>query len=229
MPARRGLTWLFDLDNTLHDASHAIFPAINDNMNAAIARVLKAEQKPAHPEAVDAIRMAYWQRYGATLLGMMRHHAVRADEFLRDAHCFDNLSQMIRAERGLARLFHRLPGTKILLTNAPTTYAREVVRHIGLHRHFAEHIPIESMVVRRTLRPKPSRLMLRQLLARRGLRARDCVLVEDTLANLKSAKSLGMRTVWFTGYLRTLARRPGFVDVQVKSLNKLPKNLQRLL
>jgi len=229
MPARRGLTWLFDLDNTLHDASHAIFPAINDNMNAAIARVLSAEQKPAHPEAVDAVRMAYWQRYGATLLGMMRHHAVRADEFLRDAHCFDNLSRMIRAERGLARLLRRLPGNKILLTNAPTAYAREVIRHIGLHRHFAEHVPIESMMVHRQLRPKPSRLMLQQLLARRGLRARDCVLVEDTLANLKSAKSLGLRTVWFTGYLSALARRPGFVDVTVKSLSHLPGKLHRLM
>jgi putative hydrolase of the HAD superfamily len=58
MRARRRLTWLFDLDNTLHDASHAIFPAINNNMNAAIARVLGAEQKPAHPEAVNAVRMA---------------------------------------------------------------------------------------------------------------------------------------------------------------------------
>jgi putative hydrolase of the HAD superfamily len=229
MRARRRLTWLFDLDNTLHDASHAIFPAINDNMNAAIARVLVGEQKPAHPEAVDAVRMAYWLRYGATLLGMMRHHAVRADEFLRDAHRFDDLSTMIRAERGLARLLHRLPGTKILLTNAPTAYAREVVRHIGLHRHFAEHIPIESMVVHRNLRPKPSRLMLQQLLARRGLRARDCVLVEDTLSNLKSAKSLRMRTVWFTGYLRSVARRPGYVDVKVKSLSQLPKRLQRLM
>jgi putative hydrolase of the HAD superfamily len=229
MRARRRLTWLFDLDNTLHDASHAIFPAINDNMNAAIARVLVGEQKPAHPEAVDAVRMAYWQRYGATLLGMMRHHAVRADEFLRDAHRFDDLSTMIRAERGLARLLHRLPGTKILLTNAPTAYAREVVCHIGLHRHFAEHIPIESMVVHRNLRPKPSRLMLQQLLARRGLRARDCVLVEDTLSNLKSAKSLRMRTVWFTGYLRSVARRPGYVDVKVKSLSQLPKRLQRLM
>jgi putative hydrolase of the HAD superfamily len=229
MRARRRLTWLFDLDNTLHDASHAIFPAINDNMNAAIARVLVGEQKPAHPEAVDAVRMAYWQRYGATLLGMMRHHAVRADEFLRDAHRFDDLSTMIRAERGLARLLHRLPGTKILLTNAPTAYAREVVRHIGLHRHFVEHIPIESMVVHRNLRPKPSRLMLQQLLARRGLRARDCVLVEDTLSNLKSAKSLRMRTVWFTGYLRSVARRPGYVDVKVKSLSQLPKRLQRLM
>lgn len=228
MRAQRRLTWLFDLDNTLHDASHAIFPAINQNMNAAIARVLDAEQKPAHSEAVNAMRMAYWKRYGATLLGMMRHHAVRADEFLRDAHCFENLSQMIRAERGLARVFRRLPGTKILLTNAPQVYARDVIRHIGLHRHFVEHVPIESMIVHRQLRPKPSRLMLQQLLASRGLRARDCVLVEDTLTNLKSAKSLGLRTVWFTGYLRDAARRPGFVDVTVKSLHQLPKMLRRL-
>ena len=79
---RRQLTWLFDLDNTLHDASHAIFPAINANMNALIARVLDAERKPAHPEAVNAVRLAYWQRYGATLLGMMRHHAVKSADFL---------------------------------------------------------------------------------------------------------------------------------------------------
>jgi putative hydrolase of the HAD superfamily len=85
------------------------------------------------------------------------------------------------------------------------------------------------MVVHGKLRPKPSRLMLQQLLARRGLRARDCVLVEDTLANLKSAKSLRMRTVWFTGYLRSVTHRPGFVDVQVKSLNELRKKLQRLM
>jgi putative hydrolase of the HAD superfamily len=30
--------WLFDLDNTLHNASHAIFPAIMANMNVYIAK-----------------------------------------------------------------------------------------------------------------------------------------------------------------------------------------------
>ncbi len=75
---KRKLVWLFDLDNTLHDAGHAIFPAINRNMNALIARVLEAEAKPSHAEAVNEMRVAYWQRYGATLLGMMRHHAIRS-------------------------------------------------------------------------------------------------------------------------------------------------------
>lgn len=228
MRTRRPLVWLFDLDNTLHDASHAIFPAINRNMNALIARVLESESKPAHPDAVNAVRVAYWQRYGATLLGMMRHHAVRSEDFLRDAHQFDNLSQMIRTERGCARFLRRLPGRKILLTNAPASYSHAVVRHLGLHRHFADHLPIESMVVHRQLRPKPSRLLLRSLLAREGLNPRRCVLVEDSLENLKSARSLGLRTVWFTGYLPQRAGRPGFADLKVKSLSQLPRQLRRL-
>ncbi len=222
------LVWLFDLDNTLHDASHAIFPAIHDNMNALIRRVLTAEARPADSAAVNAVRDAYWRRYGATLLGMVRHHAVRADDFLREAHQFDDLSAMIRAERGIARLLARLPGRKILLTNAPRQYAHDVLRHIGLHRHFAEHVPIEAMQVHRQWRPKPSKLMLRRLLRRQRVQASRCVLVEDTLANLKAARALGMKTVWFTGFLARSHRRSPFADVQVKSLRQLPGRLARL-
>jgi putative hydrolase of the HAD superfamily len=159
---------------------------------------------------------------------MMRHHAVRSEDFLRDAHQFENLSAMIRAERGTGRMLRRLPGRKILLTNAPASYAHHVLRHLGLHRHFADHLPIESMVVHRQLRPKPSRLLLRKLLAREGLSARRCVLVEDTLDNLKSARSLGLRTVWLTGYLPARTGRPSFVDIRVKSLSQLPRRLSRL-
>ncbi len=228
MKGRRDLVWLFDLDNTLHNASHAIFPAINSNMNALITRVLASQDLPSHPDAVNEVRVRYWQRYGATLLGMIRHHGVRADDFLRDAHQFDDLSQMIRAECGIAKLLRRLPGRKIRLTNAPRDYAHAVLRHLGLHRHFAEHVPIESMRVHRQWRPKPSTLLLRRLLRQRGLSASRCVLVEDTLANLKSAKSLRMKTVWFTGFSPRSFFRPDFADVQVKSLHQLPKRLTRL-
>ena len=190
--------WLFDLDNTLHNASHAVFPAINANMNAYMARVLGDGETPADPEMVNAVRLAYWKRYGATLLGLVKHHQVKVEEFLIEAHRFDDLTTMIRAERGLARLLKRLPGRKILLTNAPRRYSGEVLRHLGLHRHFARHVPIEAMHVHRQLRPKPSRQLLRKLLRHEGVTARRCILVEDTVDNLKAAKSLGVRTVWVT-------------------------------
>jgi putative hydrolase of the HAD superfamily len=230
------LTWLFDLDNTLHDASHAIFPAINRNMNRFIAQVLGTPDQPASAATVDAARIDYWKRYGATLLGMVKHHDVRQEDFLREAHRFDDLPRMIRAEPGLQALLRRLPGRKILLTNAPLRYSTDVMRQLGLQRHFARHISIESMRVHGQLRPKPSRLMLRKLLAREGLPARRCVLVEDTAVNLKAAHQLGLRTVWVTQYLHNghgvapsgFIKRPRFVDVKVKSVRQLSGQLHRL-
>jgi putative hydrolase of the HAD superfamily len=238
-----GLVWLFDLDNTLHNASHSIFPAISANMNRFIARILGDGGAPAAPELVNAMRLAYLRRYGATLLGMVRHHQVRPKEFLHEAHLFDDLTGMIRAERGLGRLLRRLPGRKILLTNAPRRYAQDVMRHLGLHHLFARHIAIESMLVHRQLRPKPSRSMLRKLLAKEKVAAHRCVLVEDTVGNLKAAKALGMRTAWVTQYLAAnpnaqrrggpfsaaaAARRPIYVDVKVQSVRQLPEYLHRL-
>lgn len=241
--SKRKLTWLFDLDNTLHDASHAIFPAINRNMNAYMALVLGTDGVPATDEVVNAARVAYWQRYGATLLGMVKHHQVSEADFLREAHRFEDLPGMIRAERGIGRLLRRLPGRKILLTNAPRRYSREVMRHLGLHRHFSGHLPIESMHVHRHLRPKPSRLMLRKMLARERIAASGCVLVEDTVGHLKSAKSLGLSTVWITRYLgrqsnsetptarraqAEYTKRPVYVDVKVKSIGQLSRSMHRL-
>lgn len=235
------LTWLFDLDNTLHDASHAIFPAINSNMNTFIAQVLNKAGMASDEVAVNAARIDYWRRYGATLLGMVTHHQVRPADFLNEAHRFDDLATMIRAERGLGQMLRRLPGRKILLTNAPRRYSREVLRHLGLHRHFARHVPIESMRVHGRLRPKPSAAMLRKLLAREHIVPSRCVLVEDTVGHLKSAKKLRMATVWITQYLDSRigqasatpvvlnkSKRPGYVDVRANSVGKIFRQLHRL-
>lgn len=235
--------WLFDLDNTLHDASHAIFPVIKDNMNAFLARALAVDGVPASHEVANTVRLGYWRRYGATLLGMVRHHQVRPEHFLQQAHQFDDLSALIRAERGLVDLLSRLPGRKILLTNAPRDYSCQVLRQLGLQRHFARHVSIESMYVHGQLRPKPAPQLLRKLLAREGVAASRCVLIEDTPSHLKTARALGLRTVWVTGYLARQQQReqaassaaprlrwphPGYVDVKIKSVRQLSGNLHRL-
>ena len=205
-------------------------------MNRYIAQVLADAGLRNDSEAVNAARIHYWQRYGATLLGMVRHHQIRPDDFLHHAHQFDDLTSMIRAEVGLVHLLRRLPGRKILLTNAPHRYASHVMRHLGLHRQFARAITIESMRVHGQLRPKPSPLMLRHLLAKKRLQRRHCVLVEDTVCNLKSAHQLGLRTVWITRYgitapigtPSTFIKRPHYVDVKVKSVKQLSRQLRRL-
>ena len=159
-PARRRLVYFFDLDDTLHDASHAIFRQIDTRMTDYVERHLDLDRGEA-----NRLRTLYWHRYGATLLGLVRHHAVDATHFLRETHDFD-VAALVRAERGLARLFARLPGRKVLLTNAPLAYASEVLRALAVHRHFRSRYTIEKMRLHGTFRPKPSRMMLRAMLAR---------------------------------------------------------------
>ncbi len=49
-------------------------------------------------------------------------------------------------------------------------------------------------------------------------------MVEDMLENLRTAASLGMKTVWIT----KSARAPGYVDVKVASLLQLRGRLSGL-
>lgn len=221
--------WFFDLDDTLHDASNAIYAAIDRRMTDFVARELGLPRDEA-----DALRRAYWRRYGATLLGLVRHHGVKPAHFLREAHDFD-AAELVRAERGLTRLFRRLPGRKILLTNAPQAYAGTVLRTLALHRHFGARYTIERMRVHGSLRPKPSKPMLRALLARERVRAADAVLVEDSVVNLKAARALGLRTVLITrhGSVRDRARRAGpmgrgaTVGLRIASLHELTRRRPR--
>ena len=217
--ARR--VWLFDLDNTLHDASHAIFGAIDTRMTAFVERARDIDRAEA-----NRLRILYWRRYGATLLGLVRHHGVDPQAFLHACHDFD-VSALLRAERGLARLFRRLPGRKVLLSNAPLAYAGAVLRELALHRHIVARYTIERMRVHGTFRPKPSRLMLRATLARERIPPAAAVLVEDSLANLKSARALGLRTVLITRHGPGTGRYAGVVGLRIASLHELSRRTPR--
>jgi putative hydrolase of the HAD superfamily len=218
----------FDLDDTLHDASHAIFRQIDRRMTDYVERHLAVDRIEA-----DRLRTLYWRRYGATLLGLVRHHAVDAAHFLRETHDFD-VAALVRAERGLTRLFARLPGRKVLVTNAPGAYARDVLRALAVHRHFGARYTIERMRLHGSFRPKPSRSMLRALLARERVLAADAVLIDDSAANLKAARALGFRTVLMTRHGTPLAghrpdRRGGaHAGLVIRSLHQLPRGLPRL-
>ncbi len=217
--------WFFDLDDTLHDASHAILGAIDRRMTEYVVRHLKVDE----PEA-ERLRLTYRRRYGATMLGLARHHAVDPHHFLRETHDFD-VAALLRAERGLARLFARLPGRKVLLTNAPDRYARAVLRELSLQPHVDARYAIERMRVHGAFRPKPSRAMLRHMLARERIPAHRAVLVDDSLPNLRAACAVGMRTVLVARRSRAAApdvrrrRRADHVGLRVRSILDLPKKL----
>jgi putative hydrolase of the HAD superfamily len=188
--------WLFDLDDTLHDASHAAFGELHVAMGAYVAGHLGIDEEQA-----ARLRERYWLRYGATLLGLVRHHGVHAAHFLAETHRLPGLEERVRTSAHDRAALAHLSGRKFIVTNAPRAYALRVLRTLGLLRHVDGVITIEDMTMFGALRPKPDARMLRRIAARLGVPPRRCVLVEDTLAHLKAARSVGMRAVWMQRYL----------------------------
>jgi putative hydrolase of the HAD superfamily len=209
------LTWIFDLDNTLHNASPHIFPHINRSMTAYLQEHLRLSEEEA-----GELRTHYWRHYGATLTGLMRHHGTDPGHFLRETHDFPDLSNMVVYERGLAAMLRRQPGRKLVLSNAPHHYASAVLQLIGVEDCFDALHSIEST----GFQPKPSLNAYRSLLKKHGLAASRCVMVEDTRENLRPARRLGMKTVWVTRE----SRAPAYVDVKTATVLGLPRLLGRL-
>lgn len=217
--------WFFDLDNTLHDAGRVVFPRLNAAMTDYIREHLDCE-----PQRADELRVRYWLRYGSTLLGLMRHHRVSAAHFLHETHRFPDLEQEVSGHRHDLSALRRLPGRRVLLTNAPRQYALRVLQALRIADCFEAVIPIEDMRMFGHWRPKPDARLFRHLPVRLRVAARRCVLVEDTLEHQKAARSQGWQTVWMQRWLReghasrALRRRPVYVDRRVRTLRALCQN-----
>jgi putative hydrolase of the HAD superfamily len=207
---RPGRVWLFDLDNTLHNATPHIFPHINRSMREYIERHLGLDAAQA-----TSLRQDYWVRYGATLHGLMRHHGTDPRHFLWETHQFPDLKRMLDFEKPTLLMLRRLPGKKIIFSNAPRHYTDAVLKLTGLERYFSSIYSVENV----RFQPKPMLAGFRALLRAEHLDPKRCIMVEDSLPNLVSAKKLGMKTVWVS----TGSRQSPCVDVKISSILQLPE------
>jgi putative hydrolase of the HAD superfamily len=210
-PSRR--VWIFDLDNTLHDARARIFPAMHDQINAFLRRQFSVDDAGAND-----MRERFWRTYGTTLNGLMRHHGVHPRKFLAETHVFPELADQVVHENALKHALERLQGTKLVFSNAPRHYVWQVLKAIGLWRYFDGVYAIEDA----RYRGKPALHGFRYLLRKHNLDPHRCAMVDDMLENLRTAHRLGMSTVWVSD----VRRRVPYVDVRISSVTELPRKIR---
>jgi putative hydrolase of the HAD superfamily len=178
-------TWIFDLDNTLYHPRANLFAQIDERMGTFIMNLVGCD-------AVEArhIQKRFFHDHGTTLRGLMDGHGVEPSEFLAFVHDIDMdvLSVDARLADGLARL----PGRKLVFTNADTPYAEKVLARLGIDHVFEAIHDIHAM----NYRPKPEPASYAAMCAALYVDPARALFVEDMARNLAPAKALGMTTVW---------------------------------
>jgi len=78
-----------------------------------------------------------------------------------------------------------------VFTNAPLHYAIAIIKSLNIQKYFSAVYSIEST----RYNPKPSLYAFKKILRQLGKKAHQCIMVEDDLANLKTAYKIGMKTI----------------------------------
>jgi putative hydrolase of the HAD superfamily len=177
-------TWLFDLDNTLYPLDSGLAPQMSALITDYVERLTGLPREDAH-----ALQKKYLADHGLTLGGLMAHHGVDPDEFHRIFH--DAPLDALIPDPALRRALARLPGRRIIFTNADDVHAARVLQALQLEGLFEEIFHIGSAAF--VAKPHPDAFA--RLLAAHGVEPRTAAFFEDSERNLAPAAELGMTTV----------------------------------
>jgi putative hydrolase of the HAD superfamily len=177
-------TWLFDLDNTLYPAESGFMAEIERRMTAFVMRVTGLPREEAY-----RLQKAYLAEHGLTLRGLMLNHGVDPEEFHAIFH--DMSLDALAHEPELVGAIARLPGRRLIFTNADAVHARRVLAHLGLTDLFHDVFHIASF----DYVPKPDPAPFARMSAEHDVAPEATAFFEDSERNLEPAARLGMTTV----------------------------------
>lgn len=212
---------LFDLDNTLYPAECDLFSLIDVRINRYMEEIVAID-----PTQVDVLRRRYWKDYGATLQGLIRHHAINPEDYLDYVHAVD-VGSRVAADSELRESIEQLPVPSYVFTNGSRCHVDRVVTALGLDGLFVDVFDIRIAAYQ----PKPNPDPYRQVLERLQLPGEQCVMVEDQPQNLKTAKDFGMKTVLVANtadvdeqhsYVDATLARPAEIGSLLRSWGGLP-------
>jgi putative hydrolase of the HAD superfamily len=148
------------------------------------------ERMGMDPAIVPTLRRRYWKQYGTTSRGLAVRHELDVDDYMEYVHDLP-LREYIGPDPELDAALGALSQRKVIFTNATAAHAHAVLDVMRLAHHFDGVYDVYFC----GNEGKPAPKAYLRLLGTLGVKAENCLLVEDSVANLVPARSLGMTTV----------------------------------
>ncbi|MBI1801330.1 MAG: pyrimidine 5'-nucleotidase [Chloroflexi bacterium] len=206
---------LFDVDETLYPHTSPLWPLLR-------GRILQymVERVGMSPPDAEALRAEYLKKYGTTTRGLYLHNAIDMADYLDYVHDVP-INTLLVNDPELNEVLSQLPFAKCLFTNATRRHALNVAASLGISQHFSRTFSLEDFDYISKPEARPYQVVLDSLGARGG----DCVLIEDSVANIATGKQFGMTTILVDGDLPPSA---GVVDFTVRRVHDILDVVRRL-
>jgi len=179
-------TMFLDLDDTLYPPSTGIWPAIGGRIDLYMIERLHL---PA--DQVPALRRQLFRTYGTTLRGLVVTMNVDQVDYLDFVHDVP-VERMLQPDPRLHAVLSGLPQRKVIFTNADRKHAGRVLGALQVADCIDQIIDILDITP--YCKPQPDAFESALHMAGEDDPA-QCVLVDDGVPNLASARRLGFHTV----------------------------------
>ena len=205
-------TIIFDVDDTLYDVSTGF--TAHRNTDGAVSFMVEKLNFPTR-EAAQMLRDEYFERYHATAKGLqvaeaegrLPPDAPKFDPKELSHYWADNLNfSLLGTKESYDDVHSMLQSLKVVnpdvnlvaFSNGPRLYVLRALREMGLDIFFPDDKVYAVEDVLPHCKPEPAAFekIFKEL---GGVRPEECIMIEDSMKNIRAAKKLGMNTVLVAG------------------------------
>ena len=211
--------FIFDCDGVLYTDLNKVFGQVSNKMTEYISKKLNLDLKKA-----KELQTNYFHKYNTSLNGLMIHHDIKPEDFLKYVHDID-LSFM-KKDLVLRNELENLKMKKFIFTNGSKEHAKNITKHLGINDLFDDLFDI----VDAEFSPKPTEKAFDLMIKKFKINPKETLYIEDIAKNLSIGKERGTITAWLINdeYWGKKESDKEFIDYKIENLSLFLKEIRLL-
>ena len=183
---------LLDLDGVCYGSHNGyplekVFGLVSKRMTLFIQEKLGLDEKKA-----KELQTNYFYKYNTSLNGLMLHHNVIGDEFLKYVHDID--VSFMKEDKIMRSELENLDMEKFIFTNGSAEHAQNILTRLGIYDIFGKEKVFDIKDAGYV--PKPEAQTFDLMVKKFCINPKETIYIEDIAKNLSIGFERGCTTVW---------------------------------
>ena len=217
---------LLDLDGVCYGKHNnysleKVFGQVSKRMTMFISERLKISSEEA-----KKLQTNYFYKYNTSLNGLMIHHDIPPQEFLKYVHTID-LSFM-KKDKIMRNELKKLDMQKFIFTNGSAEHAQNILTHLGIYDLFGRENIFDIQDAGYV--PKPEAKTFDLMVKKFGIDPKKTIYIEDIAKNLSIGYERGCTTVWLINdeHFGKMDADKDFISHKIENLSLFLKEIRLL-